>query len=322
MYLNMATQSAEGIPNNFSNEFILGKPLARGHFGQIHECTHKGTKRRFAAKHSLKGRGATKQLTELRNEIEILGLVKHTNIVEYIGSYETLNELFLVTELLEGGGLIDHLVESDFFTEMDAAIYTHQLMEALAFLHANSVVHQDIKPDNIAIASASDKLRIKLIDFGIAKQCPESGEYLSIQGTTVYSPPEVLCYEPTDSSRDMWSAGVFTYVMLSGQFPFDSEKESELMQQIVSGDIQFTEDFVDLSEHATEFITKLLKRERKSRLTADSALKHSWISVANCLPNRKINTNKLREFNAKLKWKSAYMALSVAVALERHKFTF
>ena len=316
----MATKNVEGIPNNFSNEFILGNPIAQGHFGEIYECIHIETKRRFAVKHSPKGKGDTSgQLTELRNEIEILKVIKHTNIVEYFGDYETQNEIYLVTELLEGGGLIDYLIESEFFTESDAAIYTHQLIEAIAFLHANSVVHQDIKPDNIVIVSANDKLRIKLIDFGIAKECSESADYLSIQGTTIYSPPEVLCFEPTNSSRDMWSTGVSTFVLLSGQFPFNSEQDGELMQQIINVEFEFTDDFSELSEHATEFISNLLKRDKKERLTAESALQHPWLRNANYLPKRKINTNKHKKFNAKRKWKSASMALSVAVALKRQK---
>ena len=323
---NMATHSikeTQEIPNKFSKEFILGKTLAKGHFGEINECTHIESNRKFAVKYSPKSTGETKrQQTELKNEIEILKKVKHENIVSYFRDFETINGIFLITELLEGGDLIDYITENEFFTEREAAIYMYQLIGALAYLHDNSVVHQDIKLDNIVIVSPNDKLRIKIVDFGIAIQCGQTEEYLSLQGTTVYSPPEVLCYEPTNSSRDLWSVGISAYVLLSGHFPFDSDKDSELMQQIINVKYEFTEEFIELSENVIEFIRNILQRNKKDRLTANSALQHPWFENSDYLPKTKINTDKLKKFNAKRKWKTTFTAVSVAVALEKHKFKF
>ena len=308
-----------GSTGSFNEEFTLGKLLGQGHFGEVHECIHKSTNLKYAVKTVLRRkRQFEKHLNEAKREAEILKDLKHPNIVEFLRVYQGENGIQILTEVLEGGGLIDYLTEKEYFTESDAATYTHQLVSGLAYLHNKSIVHQDIKPDNIVIVSQDDKLRIKLIDFGLARKCEGSCEFLSMDGTTMYSPPEVLNYELTDMTRDLWSVGVCTYVLLSGFFPFNDENQLELIQQIVNVHYEFCEEFVHLTADATDFISKLLLGDRKARLTAKDALEHAWLKNSKQLPEKKIDTVKLKNFKARMKWRATYTALSVGMTMRKY----
>ncbi|KAI6660310.1 Death-associated protein kinase 2 isoform X1 [Oopsacas minuta] len=318
--VNNPKMAAEFVKGNFSENYILGKSLGKGNCGFVYECTELETKRIFAVKFVAKGNGSTsKQLRELSMEIRILKLVQHPNIVQLYDVYESIKELHLITELLSGGSLVDYLTEKEYFTERESAVYIHQLVSTLSYLHSNQIVHQDIKLDNIVINNRNEQLSIKIIDFGIARLCNGSLEYLSVEGTTIYSPPEVLSYEVTDYSRDMWSVGVCTYTLLSGYFPFESETDSKLMQEIIKMNYEFTEEFEYLSKEVVDFIRNLLKRERKDRLSAKSALEHPWLRNIEYIPETKIDTNRIKKLRAKMRWKSSYTALSVAITLKRQR---
>ena len=303
--------------NIFSEKYILGRQLGYGCYGYVYECLELASDKRYAAKIVSKG---SKKLSEVPKEGEILNLVQHPNILQLHEICETSNETYIITELLEGGALIDCLVEKENFTERDAGICIQQVLSAVRYLHEKNIVHQDIKPDNILLIN-KQLLNVKLIDFGIAKLCNENLEYLSVEGTAVYSPPEVLNYDVTDCSRDMWAVGVCTYVLLSGYFPFDGDTEAEVMREILKVSFKFKEEFEGLSEESIDFITNLLRKERKERMAANVALRHKWLSSIDNIPENKIDTREMKRFKARMKWKSSIRALTAAISLKQHIFS-
>jgi serine/threonine protein kinase len=82
--------------------------------------------------------------------------------------YEDSKNIYLVTELCEGGELFDEIIARGRFEEKDAANILQQLLSAIAYCHSKNVCHRDLKPENILIDS-KDKNRIKLIDFGTSQ---------------------------------------------------------------------------------------------------------------------------------------------------------
>lgn len=297
----------------FSEKYILGRQLGHGCYGYVQECIERGSDKHYAVKIISK---RCKKLREAPKEVEILNLVQHPNILQLHEVYETSSDTFIITEVLEGGALVDVLTEEEHFTERDVGIYIRQVLSAVCYLHENHVVHQDIKLDNILLTN-KQLLNVKLIDFGIAKLCRENSEFLSVEGTAVYSPPEVLNYDVTDCSRDLWAMGVCTYVLLSGYFPFDGDTEAEVMQEILKVNFSFTEEFEGLSVESIEFIQNLLRKERKERMAAKVALTHKWLSSIDHIPENKISTGELRKFKARMKWKSSIRALTAVISLKK-----
>lgn len=163
-------------------------------------------------------------------------------------------------EIVEGGELFERVIqESYILTEMAVAMIMYQICEAVRYLHSQSIIHLDLKPENImCVSQASNK--IKLIDFGLAQYYDGQSDLLFMAGTPEFAAPEVIKYEPLDFHTDMWSVGVIAYILLSGQSPFYSDNIAITYCNVEKGDWSFCEEFElnGISEEAKDFITKLL----------------------------------------------------------------
>ena len=149
-----------------------------------------------------------------------------------------------------------------------------KLFSALNHMHAQEVVHRDIKPDNIMLTGDGE---LKLIDFGLSQRTEMDGSHAkNIAGTPYYMAPEVL-EGHYDSKCDIWSVGVILYVFMSGYLPFQGESRNEVFYKIVNGKYHFNHpEFQDCSQEARDLITRLLEVDPKKRYTAYEALSHPF----------------------------------------------
>lgn len=110
-----------------------------------------------------------------------------------------------------------------------------QILVALRHLHFKNIVHCDLKPENVLLASADPFPQVKLCDFGFARIIGEKSFRRSVVGTPAYLAPEVLLNQGYNRSLDMWSVGVIMYVSLSGTFPFNEDEDiSDQIQNAAS----------------------------------------------------------------------------------------
>ncbi|VDK56836.1 unnamed protein product [Cylicostephanus goldi] len=145
----------------------------------------------------------------------------------------------MITFLFQGGDLFEHLCVVRRLSERQSARLTKCLVQALSYLHDNSIVHRDVKPENLLLYTAPHgEFELKLADFGLATELPEDGSKLStICGTPTYVASEVILetglfcflswlayhvnkYFSYDEKVDVWATGVILYVMLCGFPPF------------------------------------------------------------------------------------------------------
>lgn len=128
-------------------------------------------------------------------EMAIMKLLDHPNIVRLYETFEDQRNVYLILELCTGGELFDRIVADGKFTEQAAASCIQQMLRAINYMHQNYIMHRDLKPENWLLASAevkTEKMDLKLIDFGLSKRFA-SGEYASTKaGTPYYVAPEVL----------------------------------------------------------------------------------------------------------------------------------
>lgn len=112
-----------------------------------------------------------KSACDCREEIEILLRYQHPGVVQLRGVYEEGTRVYLVTELLRGGELVDHILQKGRLSEAEAAAILRQLVTTVAYLHEHGVVHRDLKPANVLFASENKEPdSIKICDMGFAKQ--------------------------------------------------------------------------------------------------------------------------------------------------------
>jgi serine/threonine-protein kinase len=172
-----------------------------------------------------------------RREAQAAANLSHPNIVPVFDWGEDEGTYFIVMELVDGTSLADMLRGGRTLTASHSATLISQVAAALGYAHRNGVVHRDIKPGNILIASDG---QVKVTDFGIAQamsvedQIAEEG---SVMGTATYFSPEQAEGAPVDGRSDIYSLGVVLYEMLAGRPPFIGDSPVEVSSQHVHGTV-------------------------------------------------------------------------------------
>ncbi|XP_041468354.1 serine/threonine-protein kinase D3-like isoform X4 [Lytechinus variegatus] len=251
--------------------------LGSGQFGIVYGGVHRTSGRQVAIKVIDKFRFPTKQETQLKNEVAILHKVRHPGVVNLEQMFETPERVFVVMEKLKGDMLemILSSVHGRLFERVTRFLIS-QILIALKYLHSKSIVHCDLKPENVLLSSDGDFPQVKLCDFGFARIIGEKSFRRSVVGTPAYLAPEVLRSKGYNRSLDMWSVGVIVYVSLSGTFPFNEDEE--ITDQIHNAAFMFPPNpWNDISEGAIDLIRNLLQVKIRKRYTADKSLAHPWL---------------------------------------------
>jgi serine/threonine protein kinase len=215
------------------DKYRLDSLIARGGMGAIYAGTHIELDRLVAVKLLLPNFNADGQALErFRREARAAARIKHPNIVD-IYDYGVLpeGEAYIVMELAQGETLHEHLKRVGRLPIAGAITIARQLAEGMDAAHRNGIVHRDLKPSNIILTKeASGGLRVKIVDFGIAKITQQlSAEDATLTaagmlvGTPRYMSPEQCSDDPVDARSDIYSLGIILYEMLAGHAPFEGD---------------------------------------------------------------------------------------------------
>eukprot|EP01018_Ginkgo_biloba_P015381 Gb_29448 [translate_table: standard] len=288
--------------------YTLGRELGRGQFGVTYLCTHKETNQQFACKSIAKRKLVTKEDTEdVRREVHIMHhLTGQPNIVELIGAYEDKHSVNLVMELCAGGELFDRIIAKGHYSERAAASVCRTIVGVLLTCHKMGVMHRDLKPENFLLLNKEENSPLKATDFGLSVFFKPGDVFKEIVGSAYYVAPEVLrrSYGP---EADVWSAGVILYILLSGVPPFWAETEQGIFDAILRGNVDFSSNpWPSISSGAKELVKKMLKQDRKERLTAEQVLNHPWIREDGEAPDKPIDSavlTRMKQYRAMNKLK-------------------
>ncbi|TSL82563.1 Myosin light chain kinase, smooth muscle [Bagarius yarrelli] len=292
--------------------YNIHERLGVGKFGQVFRLTHKENGRVCAGKF-YRAYGS-KDKEAAREEIKLMKELSHPKLVRCLGAFDTRSEIALIMEYIAGGELFERIVDDHFeHTEPTCMQYVRQILEGVLYLHRKSIVHLDLKPENIVCLNATGTL-IKIIDFGLARKL-EPGKPLKVMhGTPEFVAPEVVSYEAVDLSTDMWSIGVICYILLSGESPFQGSTDVETLALVTAATWEFNEEFDDLTDEAKDFICKLLWKEKRNRMSCEQALAHPWMASSSGRVTKTLNKDKMRRFLARQRWQKTGKAM---LALKR-----
>ncbi|XP_067020221.1 kalirin-like isoform X6 [Acropora muricata] len=284
---------------NFHNIYA---ELGRGRFSVVKKCVEKSTGNEYAAK-LVKKRMVGKD--EIEDEIHLLRRLKHPNLTNLIDYFDTPKNYVLIIELLAGGRLFDHLVVMDNLTEKVAISYVREILEGVQHLRDLSIVHLDLKPQNLLLA-AGPLPKVKIVDFGCATEISDSEPVIrQVFGNPEFSAPELVNRKPVHFTTDLWSVGVITYVILSGVSPFQEDTVEQTCQKITQVKYHLNpKHFEPISDQAKDFITSLLIKNPKKRADCQHCLNSCWIRMISPRPpcpvkTVKLNTSRLAAFNAR-----------------------
>ena len=264
--------------HSFHDIYRLSSLLGTGTFGEVRICVHRSSGVKRAVKIIRKDLlTSAHQRASLDNEINILKLLDHPNIIRLNEFFEEVKRLYIVMEYCKGGELFGEIVKRGSLTETQAASIMKQIFLTLEYLHGQGIVHRDIKPENILMEERHDIMHIKLIDFGTAVINQTALKMKGNAGTLYYMSPEILLGDYT-MLCDIWSAGVIMYIILSGFPPFEGRDNREIVENIHAGKYDMHgEPWPKISEAAKSLVRKLLCAET-SRLSSKQALEDAWIT--------------------------------------------
>uniref|UniRef100_A0A9J7YLZ4 non-specific serine/threonine protein kinase n=1 Tax=Cyprinus carpio carpio TaxID=630221 RepID=A0A9J7YLZ4_CYPCA len=220
---------------------------------------------------------------------------KSTGMEYAVKVYDDGRSVYLVTELLKGGELLDKILRQKFFSEREASAVLYTITKTVEYLHTQGVVHRDLKPSNILYVDESGNPEsIRICDFGFAKQLrAENGLLMTPCYTANFVAPEVLKKQGYDAACDIWSLGVLLYTMLTGFTPFANGPEDtpeEILARIGSGKFSLAGGYwSSVSLEAKDLVSKMLHVDPHQRLTAAQVLKHPWILHRDHLPKYQLN---------------------------------
>ncbi|KAE8623009.1 hypothetical protein XENTR_v10005458 [Xenopus tropicalis] len=310
----------------FEDVYELCEVIGKGPFSVVRRCINRETGQQFAVKivDVAKFTSSPGLSTEdLKREASICHMLKHPHIVELLETYSSDGMLYMVFEFMDGADLCFEIVkraDAGFvYSEAVASHYMRQILEALRYCHDNNIIHRDVKPHCVLLASKENSAPVKLGGFGVAIQLGESGLVAGGRvGTPHFMAPEVVKREPYGKPVDVWGCGVILFILLSGCLPFYGTKE-RLFEGIIKGKYKMNpRQWNHISESAKDLVRRMLMLDPAERITVYEALNHPWLKERDRyaykihLPE---TVEQLRKFNARRKLKGAVLA-----AVSSHKF--
>eukprot|EP00450_Noctiluca_scintillans_P028021 CAMPEP_0194550608 /NCGR_PEP_ID=MMETSP0253-20130528/95796_1 /TAXON_ID=2966 /ORGANISM="Noctiluca scintillans" /LENGTH=551 /DNA_ID=CAMNT_0039398047 /DNA_START=14 /DNA_END=1669 /DNA_ORIENTATION=+ len=214
-------------------------------------------------------------MSDLKSEAEIYLTLDHPRIARLEAVYETKARLHLVMEHLAGGDLMDRFQEQRQFSEHSAAGMMRQILQTVVYLHSRGIVHRDLKLENFVCETKRSE-DIKLIDFGFTCRWSSHEPLQRPCGTPGYAALEVYKKRYT-SKVDVWSAGIISYVLLTGRFPLPDDALAA--RKALKEGAPWNSKFTSLSAEAQEFVRLLLGTSPDQRPNAAEALQHVWLKV-------------------------------------------
>jgi serine/threonine protein kinase len=222
-------QMTDDVTGARKGDYLILGTLGAGGMGKVYKVRNTLSDRVEAMKVLLPDLSEQQELADrFLREIKVLASLHHPNIAELRTALTIGNQLVMIMEYVEGTTLASRLQQGD-VRYADALVYFDQVLAALACAHSQRIVHRDIKPANIMLAPFGV---VKLMDFGIARSGNDMG--LTMTGTTLgsvaYMSPEQVRCEPLDGRSDLYSVGVSLYETITGQRPYVSDNNFEVMQ--------------------------------------------------------------------------------------------
>lgn len=226
----------------------LGKTIGQGSMGKVKVARNAETGETVAIKiiprQSTDENGQTKEersdrSKEIRTarEAAMATLLDHPYICGMRDVQRTNYHWYMLFEYVDGGQMLDYIIAHGRLKEKQARKFARQIASALDYCHRNSIVHRDLKIENILISKSGD---IKIIDFGLSNLYSPRSLLKTFCGSLYFAAPELLnARQYTGPEVDVWSFGIVLYVLVCGKVPFDDQSMPQLHAKIKRGHVDY-----------------------------------------------------------------------------------
>eukprot|EP00879_Flechtneria_rotunda_P020298 GHRR01021346.1.p1 GENE.GHRR01021346.1~~GHRR01021346.1.p1 ORF type:complete len:660 (+),score=250.95 GHRR01021346.1:421-2400(+) len=254
------------------NNYHIYEKIGKGK----HSVVYKGRKKKTIQYHAIKSVDKSQKARVLQ-EVRTMHALDHDNILKFYAWYETTNHLWLILEYCVGGDLMSLLRQDTRLPESSVHDFARDMVIALQFLHANSIIYCDVKPSNILL---DENGRLKLGGFGLSRRLsdinknPVTNLPPAKRGTPCYMAPELFSEGATHSTAsDLWSLGCVLYECATGRPPFMDPSFNQLAHDILNNDP------APISGASTEFsllLSRLLDKNPATRIKWEELVQHKF----------------------------------------------
>jgi [calcium/calmodulin-dependent protein kinase] kinase len=305
----------DGASQRQINQYLIKQEIGRGSFGAVHLAVDQYGEE-YAVKEFSKSRLRKRAMSELlrrkrqgsnyepfpamrrdkpksrladtessfdliKEEIAIMKKLNHVNLVSLVEVLDDPDEdsLYMVLEYCKKGVIMKVDLEEDAepYSEDDCRCWFRDLILGIEYLHAQGVIHRDIKPDNLLLTEDDT---LKIVDFGVSEMFERTSamRIAKSAGSPAFMAPELVSSERTDvmgQPADIWSMGVTLYCLRYGCVPFRKMNVVDLYDSISNDKVNLeseeNKDFRDL-------MTRLLEKDPNKRITMQVLREHPWVT--------------------------------------------
>jgi len=260
----------------------LGKVLGEGSSGTVRLAIDSKTGEEFAVKVYDKSKLTSESLARVFFEAEIMKNLPHKNIVQFKEVVEDTDKVYIIMKYAKNGDLLDYVRSKKKLTEEEARVIFLQIFEALNYAHNQSIIHRDIKLENILLDENND---IIIGDWGFADFWSIGKKIKCAWGSLFYAAPEVFTgAEYTGPEIDIWSLGVVLYAITCGKLPFSGIDNAQIAKNIVDGAFKVPN---FCSKSLASLLSSMMRVEPLHRINMKEIRTHPWI-----LANSPVNSSK------------------------------
>jgi len=274
-----------------TNRYQLLNQLGHGGMGIVYRAHDRLTGETVAYKRVIRN-GTPNEVddiqrlnTVLANEFRVLASLRHPNIVNVLdyGFDGEHNSYFAMTLYNDAKTVVAYAQDKADSEKHELII---QMLQALHYLHQRSILHRDLKPDNVLVLTNGT---VKVLDFGLAMAMSDDIEVEGLRGTVAYAAPELFQQQRPSVASDMWAIGMIAYEVFVGEYPFEYEDFASLVRQIFNG----TPKIEKLTPHLAQWVGRLLSKDPADRYaTVYDALKDFCWLVDYTLPTETLQIRK------------------------------
>lgn len=248
--------------------YTLIKQLGVGASGSVSLVQHRETQVQYALKLVIPR--SERMEDQIINEIALVQISKHPNIMEYLESYHYQGGIYMVVELLEITltTVVDQTKGS--LPERDVLYILKEVLKGMQFMHAQHRIHRDLKSDNILLSRDG---KVKIGDFGAAAQLTQEREARStVIGTPLWMAPEQLRGDEYDCKVDIWALGIIALELTEGEPPYIHLPQLQAQMNIVANDPPRLRNKLRWSPGFNELVAGCLQKNPQERLSAGQLL--------------------------------------------------
>ncbi|KAL2809451.1 kinase-like domain-containing protein [Aspergillus granulosus] len=307
----------DGMAEHRINQYVIRQEIGRGSFGAVHVAVDqygneyavkefsKTRLRKRAKSHLLRRSRGPKRSADglnsplhrqgadigdeeklnalylIKEEIAIMKKLHHNNLVSLIEVLDdpSQDSLYMVMEMCKKGVVMKVGLEerADPYDDERCRCWFRDLILGIEYLHAQGIVHRDIKPDNCLVTNEDI---LKVVDFGVSEMFEKDSDMYTAKsaGSPAFLPPELCVVKHGDVSgkaADIWSMGVTLYCLRYGKLPFEKPSIFELYEAIKNDPLVCEG---ELDESFKDMISRILEKDPAKRIQMDELRDHPWVT--------------------------------------------